>query len=462
MRFPSRIATRAALFTCAIALTSAGTSFGSPVSNPSPTALSHQAATTTWTETILHTFQATSTTDGHYPIGVTIDGYGDLYGLTNDGGTYNRGTAYILAPLSATGTWNEVQLHSFHLVDGSYPVGTLIAADGSIYGATQRGGIYNDAYGGEGTVFRLTRSGNTWNETVLYNFRGVSGDGAYPTGPLIMDRYGALYGTTGLGGTRNAGTVYKLSPPAKGNTSWTETVLHSFGASGDGGTPNAGVIMDTRGALYGTAEQGGIRNTAYSYGGGIVFKLTPPTDNQTTWTETVLHAFTGINGDGATPFGNLIADREGALYSTTLNGGASGTNCEFGCGIVFQLPPPAHGQTAWTENIIYNFTGFNGDGAQPVAGLVADRQGVLYGTTTGGGLTNGGGTAYALTPPTYGQTTWTESILHTFGPILSGDGFVPTSTLAIDKLGNLYGTTSTGGYGNPGNGIVFKLTRPAM
>jgi uncharacterized repeat protein (TIGR03803 family) len=123
------------------------------------------------------------------------------------------------------------------------------------------------------------------SETVLYNFKGQS-DGANPQGGLIADTEGALYGTTVKGGSHNQGTVFKLTPPAAGQTQWTETVLYSFTGAADGGTPVAALIFDTHGALYGTTQSGGSSNNA-----GTVFKLTPPAAGKTQWTETVLHTF---------------------------------------------------------------------------------------------------------------------------------------------------------------------------
>ena len=125
---------------------------------------------------------------------------------------------------------------------------------------------------------------------------------------LIADNEGALYGTTTIGGG-GAGTVFKLTPPAKGQTAWTETVLYRFTGS-DGGSPYAGLIADDSSALYGTTIFGGISNS------GVVFKLTPPAKGQTAWKETVLYNFKG-GSDGSYPTAGLIADEQGALYGTT-------------------------------------------------------------------------------------------------------------------------------------------------
>jgi len=212
---------------------------------------------------------------------------------------------------------------------------------------------------------------------VLYSFTGGS-DGANPAAGLIADRKGALYGTTFGSANPNLGTVFKLTPPAAGQTAWTETVLCTlFGNSRDG------LIADKEGTLYGTTFQGP--------GAGGVFKLTPPGKGQTAWTETELCTFKGGN-DGVSPYASLIFGKQGALYSTTRQGP--------GAGGVFKLTPPGKGQTAWTEAVLYTFKG-GSDGAEPAAGLIADEQGALYSTTDRGGSSNnegyGYGTVFKLT-----------------------------------------------------------------
>jgi uncharacterized repeat protein (TIGR03803 family) len=158
--------------------------------------------------------------------------------------------------------------------------------------------------------------------------------------------------------------------------------------------------------------------------------------------ETVLHAFRSGAGDGLAPYGRLISDAEGNLYGTTALGGTSGA-----C-VVFELTKP-QGSGAWTETILYNFTG-GSDGSQPYGGLIFDSAGNLYGTTFQGGTS--AGTVYELTPGQGG--TWTETVLYSFAG--GADGASPQSDLIFDRSGNLYGTTTRGG--SPGNGIVFELT----
>jgi len=232
-----------------------------------------------------------------------------------------------------------------------------------------------------------------------------------------------------------------------------ESVLWSFGATGDEGTfPFAGLIADKHGNLYGTTSGGGRENCASSSNGcGTVFELSPPSGKQKQWTEHVLWSFGATSGDGENPFAGLIADREGNLYGTTFTGGTIG----FG-GTVFELSPPTGKQTQWTENILWSF-GASGDGLSPNGVLLADKSGNLYSTTVGGGA-NGAGTVSELSPPARKQTHWTENLLWSFGET-SDDGTTPTAGLIADKGGNLYGTTAEGG-GTHSIGTVFELSRP--
>ena len=218
------------------------------------------------------------------------------------------------------------------------------------------------------------------SETVLYSFAGSPSDGANPLAGLIADRAGNLYGTTGFGGSSDFGVVFKLAPNG------TETVLHFFaGGPSDGRTPffSGGLIVDPAGNLYGTTFGGGASDF------GVVFMLAP------NGTETMLHSFAGSPTDGASPQAGLIIDGAGNLYGTTANGGAS----DFG--VVFKLAPNG------TETVLHSFAGGPSDGAGPVAGLIADSAGNLYGTTSGGGA-SGFGVVFKLAPD------GTYTVLHTF------------------------------------------------
>jgi uncharacterized repeat protein (TIGR03803 family) len=201
--------------------------------------------------------------------------------------------------------------------------------------------------------------------------------------------------------------------------------------------------MDRTGALYGTTEEGGL-------GYGTVFRLAPPQHGKAQWTETVLYRFTG-GADGAMPEGGLSIDRNGILYGSNILGGA-------GCGTVFELTPPAAGQTAWTYGVLHSFTGGQTDGCQPIATPMLTRSGTLYGTTYVGGSQNGGGSGvvYQLSPPVSGQTSWTEAVLWHFGGLR--DGALPHGSVVVGPHGVLYGTTLEGGVN--AKGTLFRLVPP--
>jgi hypothetical protein len=178
--------------------------------------------------------------------------------------------------------------------------------------------------------------------------------------------------------------------------------LFDVGNTHDGNSPIGGVIADKAGNLYGTTQKGGFP------GFGIVLKLTPTSSGL--WKETILHTFQGSPSDGATPDSTLVLDSAGNLYGTTLQGGLVTKNpeCSPGCGLVFKLTPTASGP--WKETIIHRFTG-KLDGANPVAGLIQDSAGNLFGSAAGGGTTQLG-VAFELSPT---PTGWKETVLHNFG-----------------------------------------------
>jgi uncharacterized repeat protein (TIGR03803 family) len=293
-------------------------------------------------------------------------------------------------------------------------------------------------------------------ETVLYTFAGGT-DGQNPFYGLIADASGSLYGTTYYGGNSpcsgGCGVVFQLTP---NGSSWIETVLYRFQGSvqGDGQYPNSGLVMDASGALYGTTYNGGKDDF------GDVFKLTPPIKKGDPWTESILYNFTQADGYG--PYDTLVLDKTGNLYGTTRYAGLHFA------GMVFKLSPPHKQGGAWKEKVLHSF-GTTGDGDGPIAGLVFDKKGALYGTTLSGGTSTacaGGpcGTVFKLAPPLTKGGAWTETILHSFSG--APDGALPQAALTFDSAGALYGTTSSGGNSTcliftvPGCGTVFRLTPP--
>jgi uncharacterized repeat protein (TIGR03803 family) len=291
-----------------------------------------------WTETILYGFceGGGDCTGGVYPLaGLVMDKKGNLYGTTSLGGDYSDashhsgpsyygpcvgtgcGAVFELSP-STGGGWTESILYAFTgFGDGKSPYGGLILdPQGNLYGTTALGGATLT-----GTVFELTPIGDgTWSETVLHSFGG--GKDGYSPEYLTLSRTSAgnLYGTTAYGGTNNTGIVWELVY-SKTTKTYAEKVLHNFSASG--GSPLGGVVLDSTGNVYGTTDTGGAK------GLGTVFELSKTTGS---WTEAVLHNFTGSN-NGANPSGDLLRDSNGNLYGMTYIGG------KYNLGTVFRITP---------------------------------------------------------------------------------------------------------------------------
>lgn len=324
--------------------------------------------------------------------GLLADRKGNLYGVTNIGGTDNAGTVFKLAP---DGT--ETVLYSFTGGnDGATPDCTLTEdKSGNLYGTTFLGGAY-----GYGVVFKLAPDGT---ETVLHAFAGGAQDGAQPHGGVWIGKKGWLYGATQGGGPSGDGAVFVLKPSGK------IKILHFFSGT-DGSTPEAGVILDKQGNIYGTTLRGGSGSV------GTVYKVAAD------GTESVLYAFQ--NGlDGAEPSSDLIQDKSGNLYGTALIGGADYS------GVVFEVTPSG------TEKVLYTFTG-GADGNLPYSTLIGDGHGNFYGTTAQGGSSNDG-VVFKLAPD------GTETVLHSFAG--GSDGDTPYAGLITDPaLGGkyLYGTSS--------------------
>jgi uncharacterized repeat protein (TIGR03803 family) len=298
-----------------------------------------------------------------------------------------------------------------------------------------------------------TLPAQTQTLTVLHNFTGVP-DGDEPTGGLLLDAAGNLYGVTTRGGTIGFGSVFKVDPSAN------ESVLYSFAGSPDGMSPVAGLVQDAAGNLYGVTSYGGAPSNCGPLGTagpgcGTVFKLTPG------GAETLLHSFSY----SFAPVGRLVLDNSGNLSGVTHYGGSggcgsivNGKRVSFGCGTVFKL------DASGTASVVHVFTGGT-DGAFPHAGLVQDTSGNLFGTASSGGVMNCGsilhgdcGTVFKV------DTSGQFSVLYSFqGGIAGPDGATPLSSLLLDAAGNLYGTTNVGGNAKPcatGEtcGTIFQLT----
>jgi uncharacterized repeat protein (TIGR03803 family) len=267
---------------------------------------------------------------------------------------------------------------------------------------------------------------------VLYSFAGED-DGEYTDTDVAIDAAGNLYGTSVLGGEFGGGTVWQLSPVGD---SWVHTVLYSFTGGADGGEPYKGVTLDAAGNLYGTAVTGG--SGSCEGGCGVAYKLTK---SGTTWTQSVIHAFTG-GDDGSGPGSRVALDKRGNVYGMTPTGGANGL------GTIYEIHPKANG--GWALRVIHTFTG-GSDGSSGSAGKMLLRGGHLYGAATAGGI-NSSGTVFELTPTRIGE--WDFKLLYSFQG--APDGVFPYGALLFDAAGNIYGTTYYGGANDLG--AVYKLS----
>jgi uncharacterized repeat protein (TIGR03803 family) len=402
-------------------------------------------------EQVLYSFQGGN--DGADPAASLIDVNGKLYGTTRIGGTgcKNGGSLQsgcgTIFDVSASGTESVLYRfpggqHNKPGTNGILPAADLLDANGVLYGTTPSGGFGAPSCGFSkcGTVFKVSLSGE---ESVVDRFHG-SPQGAYPYSSLV-EVSGTLYGTTsgggqGCSGFGGCGTVFAVNP-----STGALRVVYSFkGGATDGANPLAGLLA-VSGTLYGTTKYGGSGTCEQGPGGcGTVFKIDPSTG-----AESVLHSFDPYGStDGSSPWGGLI-DVHGTLYGTTIAGGTSYY------GTVFSVNP-----STGAEHVIYNFKGGK-DGLYPEAGLISTNR-RLYGTTAQGGTGScvegyGCGTVFEVD-----TSILTERVLHRFHGGTDGAG--PQGAL-VDVNGVLYGTTNGGGtglcgtyYGGTGCGTVFKLT----
>jgi len=374
--------------------------------------------------------------------GVILDPSGNLYGIAPYGGANAEGMVYKLDTSN-----QETTLYTFSSAPGGTYLNAGVIRDpaGNFYGTTYDGGPAN-----AGVVYKMNAAGH---ETVLYSFTGGA-DGRNPQAGVVRDSAGNLYGTTVYGGALpgctfgfGCGVVYKVDPSGQ------ETVLYTFTGGADGGTPYAGVILDSAGNLYGTASHGGL--PCYSaYSCGVVYKVDPSGH------ETVL-CFTG-DPDGAWPYAGLTADPAGNVYGTTGGGGKGGG------GVVYKLDPSGHLRVLYSFTALGNGGG-GPTGAYPYAGVVLDPARNVYGTAWAGGDMSGPaagcsgfGCGVVYKVDTSGQFT----LLYEFTG--GADGGTPIAGLIRDSAGNLYGTADNGGAGidrcvlgyagaGPGCGVVFKV-----
>jgi len=316
-----------------------------------------------WTETVLHNFQPGSVSDPNTRLAIGSGGV--LYGAT-----YNTAAIFSLSPPSSpSGPWTENVI---------YKLPTYCCDDDSAVAIAPSGTLYDTALTPP-TVFALAppaSSGGSWTKRVLYTFR--TGGGPYFNGGMAIGAGLVLYGITQGDGPSKCGTVFSLTPPALPGGAWTESTLYSFLGGADGCGPT-NLVIGGGGVLYGTTWLGGTSS------GGTVYSVTPPASPGGTWTEAVLLEFPSVSGHLPGP-GPVTVGESGTVYGTTEYGGASLL------GTAFALKPPAAPGGAWTEIPLHVFSG--SDGAYPT-GLAIGSGGVLYGTTSAGGV-YGYGTVFGL------------------------------------------------------------------
>jgi uncharacterized repeat protein (TIGR03803 family) len=367
-------------------------------------------------------YSFTGTADGAGPTAGVLALNGVLYGTTSSGGNGFFGAVFSLVPGAAAAT----VLHTFgYATDGRDSFATLIAKDGTLYGTTSRGGTHSD-----GTIFSITTTGTRYR--VLHSFGATATDGISPFAGLT-NLGNILYGTAAGGGTHHAsGTVFSIV-----RTGTNYTTLHDFGSGSDGAEPDATLTV-VDGTLYGTTIYGGKYPCALYVECGTVFEIA------TTGAERVLHSF-GNGTDGHGPQAALL-DIAGTLYGTTIWGGAYGS-CANGhgvkqrCGTVFSI-----GASGRPYAVLHGF-GKSSDGTESDGSLV-DVNGTLYGTTYVGGQ-YGFGTLFSMSPDGSNYNAF-----YSFGST-STDGRYPVGALTASN-GVIYGTTAGGG--TTGNGSIFALT----
>jgi uncharacterized repeat protein (TIGR03803 family) len=369
----------------------------------------------TQTLTTLHSFDGT---DGALSYaGLVQATNGNLYGTTYFGGAKNSGEVFEITSSGALRTLYSLCSRSA-CRDGAYTYAVLLqGTDGNFYGTTYSGGFKSN-----GTVFKITPSGTL---TTLHTFVGA--DGSEPLAGLVQATNGDLYGTTYMGGTKGDGAIFQITPAGS------FTILHSFcSQSGctDGRNPYGGLVQGTDGNLYGTTLEGGVK------GFGTVFKITPA------GSLTTLHSFCSQSActDGQFPQTGLVQASNGSFYGTTIAGGA------FGDGTIFKI------SSSGTLTTVYAVCSKNGcpDGEYLYAGLVQATDGNLYGIMDLGGA-NGYGTIFKMTLS--GSLTTLYSFCSQSG---CSDGEYPIAGLVQDTDGTLYGTTADGGAN--GKGTVYNLS----
>jgi uncharacterized repeat protein (TIGR03803 family) len=413
---------------------------------------------------VLHHFTGE---DGWGPVALVQGSDGALHGTARAGGTNYHGTVFTL---NKDGTGFAVLRDlSYFGDDGTIPVTLIEGSDGALYGATEYGGSHDG-----GTVFKLNKDGTSF--AILHSFAGGTDDGRWPAGALLEGDDDALYGRTQLGGSNNLGVVFRLNKDGTGFSLLCHAPRDIIYPQPFGN----GLVMGSDGTLYGTTPKRRGQGTLFrlnrdgtdyqqvvafpgsvSYVNGAVPRPVVIGPDQALYGTTQLggsddfgtvfwlsrdgtgytslHSFTGGANDGRHPEAGVVVGQDGILYGTTRWGGVSDA------GTVFRL-----GTNGSDYEVLHNFSGGPNDGAFPIAPLVPGSDGALYGTTVAGG-SNDGGTVFKLNRHGSGY-----KLLHSL-PCSDTDLVESRSTVVEGRDGALYGTTRSGG--NDGVGTVFRLNK---
>jgi len=301
-----------------------------------------------------------------------------------------------------------------------------------------------------GAAFVVTLSASAQTLNTLYSF-GHNELGYQPFA-VTLGPNGDIFGTAPEGGAYGYGVAFELTPPQVPGGGWPYSVLHSFNPKNGEGQPSldTAMAMGSSGVLYGV--------TSYDSAGGngTVYRLFPVAASPS-WREDTLLAFTGGNGEGPGGVGpdcTVFIGPSGVLYGTATAGGANDV------GVVFRLVPSSTQGGAWTEQVLYSFGGYAGDGTSPYGPLTVAQNQALFGVTQSGGAAPLGGTVFRLAPPASADGDWTESVLHSFGTSAADPGL--PNGVVVGPNGELYGTAAQYLAGScTACGSVFKLVPPA-
>jgi uncharacterized repeat protein (TIGR03803 family) len=305
-------------------------------------------------------------------------GCGGVFKLTHSGADWTVSAIYKFCQVIVDSKCADGAIPSTGLAYVGQASGALWDKSSPLFGTTEKGGL------GAGVVFKLTASGGTWAETVIHAFTSSAGANA-----LTLDAAGNIYGTTNAGGKYGGGLMYMLE-----HGTWTQTVfkaLCSLQDCADGGYPTGRLLLDASGNIFGTTIDGGDNCSQQDGCGGVIFERTAGGTYKT------LHDFGSGSNDGRHPYAGLVMDSSGNLFGTTYEGGSyDGLRCFYDCGTAFMLSK--NGDGTWSEALLHKFKGGIVDGKNPFFGsLILDRAGNLFGTTLYGGK-YGEGTVFELKP----------------------------------------------------------------